>query len=141
MADAMAALRTYILDQSSVNDLIAQRLYLGRRKQGALLPNAVIKRTSESHDHLLSGRSGIVQTRFQIECFSDRHSGTTGAASIAEAIYQCDVDTLKGETNGVNFRGVTVEDGRREYDYEDTEGGDAQTYVCQFDLMVTYLEA
>lgn len=141
MADAMTALRTYILDQPSVNSVILQRFYRGRRKQGAVLPCAVIRRSSESHDHLLSSRSGIVQTRFQIETYSSRHSGTGSAAELAELIYKCGVDTLKGTTNGVDFRGITVEDGRREFEVEDTEGGDSQTYVCQFDLMVTYLES
>ena len=140
MADALQALRTYILAQSSVNDRIEQRLYLSRRPQGGGLPCATIRRSSESHTHTLGNRSGLVHTRFQVEVFSGRHSGTTGAATIAEVIYQCGIAGIKGVTNGVDFRGVSVEDGRREFEVEDSEGGDDQTYVCQFDLMVSYLE-
>lgn len=140
MADALGAIRTYILAQSSVNDLIAQRLYLGRRPEGSSLPCATITRTSEDHNHLLTGRSGLVKTRMQIVVYSDRHSGTTGASTIAEKIYQCGIDQIKGTTNGVDIRGITVEDGRREGDFEDTAGGDDQTYFSEFDLMVSYLE-
>jgi hypothetical protein len=82
----------------------------------------------------------MVQTRFQIVVFSSRHSGTTGSSNIAEVIYQCGVDTMKGTYSGVDIRGVEVEDGRREYEAEDIEGGDEQTYITEFDLMVSYQE-
>ena len=143
MADALADLRTYILGQSSVTTLIAQRMYLSRRPQDHSLPCATIRRSSEDHTHLVGSRAGIVKTRFQIEAFSTRHSGTTGASEIAEAIYKCGIDTLRG-VNGLGgtvvFRGISVEDGRREYEVNDPGGGDAHTYVSQFELMVSYLE-
>lgn len=47
---------------------------------------------------------------------------------------------MKGTYSGVDIRGVEVEDGRREYEAEDIEGGDDQTYITEFDLMVSYQE-
>lgn len=79
-----------------------------------------------------------MQTRIQVESYSRLR---TQAWSIAELIYKCGIDAVKGVTNDVNIRGVQVEDGRRDYVLEDTAGGDDHVFVTQFDLLVSYLEA
>lgn len=137
MADVVSAVRTYILSQSAVTDLIAQRMYLDRLKQNATLPAATIHKVSESHVHTISNRGGMVQTRLQIECFALQR---LTANALAEAIYKCGIAAVKGITNSVNIRGVMVEDGQRNYTIDDADGGDDHTYVTQFDLMVSYLE-
>ena len=137
MADVVSSIRTYLLSQSAVSDVISQRMYLDVLKQNATLPAATITKTSETHEHELSRRSGLVQTRLKIECHS-RNRLTTNA--LAEAIYKTGVATLKGATNSVNIRGVTVEDGQRNYVLYDPEGGDDHTYTTEFDLLVSYLE-
>lgn len=86
---------------------------------------------------MISNRSGFVQTRLQIECFAKLR---LTANALAEAIYKSGIAAVKGTTNSVNIRGVTVEDGQRNYIIYDSEGGDDHTYVTQFDLMVSYLE-
>lgn len=137
VADVLGAVRTYLLSRSSITDVIGQRMYFQRRPQKAALPAATIARVSEDHDHLLSNRSGFVKTRLQIECFSGQQVVTE---ALAEAIYKSGVAALKGTTNGIDIRGVTVEDGRRDYTLDDPNGGDDHTYVTQFDLMVSYKE-
>lgn len=137
MADVVSAVRTYLLSQSAVTDVISQRLYLDVRPQHATLPAATITKSSESHDHTLSDRTGTVKTRLQIECFSALRLTSN---ALAETIYKTGVAALKGVTNSVNIRGVQVEDGQRNYVIFDSEGGDEQTYVTQFDLMVYYRE-
>lgn len=137
MADVIEAVRTYLLSQSSVTDVIGQRMYLDRLKQNATLPAATIAIASEIHDHTVSNRSGIVWSRLQIECFSlSRITSNT----LATAIYKSGIAGVKGLTNGVNIRGVDVEDGRRCYTIDDNDGGDDHQYVTQFDLRVCYLE-
>lgn len=137
MADVVSAVRTYILAQSTVTDIISQRLYLDHRPQNCTLPAATITKTSENHAHTLSDRAGAVKTRLQIECFS---ATRLQANALAEAIYKCGIVAVKGVTNSVNIRGVQVEDGQRNYEIDDSEGGDEGTRVTQFDLMVSYLE-
>ena len=137
MADVVSAVRAYLLSQSTVTDVISQRLYLDRRPQHATLPAATISKASETHSHLISNRSGFVQTRLQIECFSKLRLTSN---ALAEAIYKSGIAAVKGLTNSVNIRGVTVEDGQRNYVIDDSEGGDDHTYVTQFDLMVSYTE-
>lgn len=137
MADVLGAVRTYLLSRSSVTDVIGQRMYFQRRPQKAALPSATISRVSETHDHLLSDRSGFVKTRLQIECFSTQQVVTE---ALATAIYKTGVAAIKGLTNGVDIRGVVVEDGRRDYTLDDPNGGDDHIYVSQFDLEVSYKE-
>lgn len=137
MADVLNAVRSYLLGVSSITDIIGQRFYVDRRMQSATHPCATITRVSETHDHLISNRSGFVQTRLQIECFSTLRSTTQ---SLAEVIYRSGIAAVKGATGGVNIRGVTVEDGRRDYTIDDSTGGDDHVYVTQFDLMVSYKE-
>jgi hypothetical protein len=137
VADVVSAVRTYILSQSSVTDVIAQRMYLDRLKQNAKLPAATISKVSESHVHTISNRSGLVQTRLQIECFASQR---LTANSLAEAIYKCGIVAVKGSTNSVDIRGVMVEDGQRNFTIDDADGGDDHLYVTQFDLLVSYLE-
>lgn len=137
MADVISAVRSYLLSRSAVTDIIAQRMYLHVLRQNATLPAATISKSSETHTHLISDRSGFVQTRLRIECFSKTY---TQANALAEAIYKSGIAAVKGTTHGVNIRGVTVEDGQRNEYIPDSEGGDDHTYITQFDLMVSYLE-
>lgn len=137
MADVLGAVRTYLLSRASVTSVIGQRMYFQRRPQKSLLPAATIARVAETHDHLLSDRSGFVKTRLQIECFSNQQTTTE---ALATAIYQSGIAAVKGTTNGIDIRGVVVEDGRRDYTLDDPNGGDDHTYVTQFDLEVSYKE-
>ena len=137
MADVVSAVRTWLLSQSAVTDVISQRMYLDVLRQDATLPAATISKTSESHVALLSDRSGLVQTRLKIECYS-KNRLTTNA--LAEAIYTSGVAVLKGTINSVDIRGVSVEDGQRNSYIPDSEGGDDHTYITEFDLLVSYRE-
>lgn len=138
MADVISAVRSYILSQSSVTDVIGQRMYFDRLKQKATLPAATISRVSETHAHTISNRSGLVWDRLQIDCYSLNRLTT---ASLAETIYKCGIVAFKGTTGSVNIRGVDVEDGRRDYTIDDAKGGDDHIYATQFDLRVCYLES
>lgn len=141
MADVVSAVRTYLLSKSAITDVIGQRMYLDRVRQGINVltqPSATITKVSESHSHTISNRSGFVKTRLQIEALSG--SRLTSNALI-EAICKCGIAAVKGTTNSVNIRGVQVEDGQRNYTIDDPDGGDDHTYVTSIDLMVSYLES
>lgn len=138
MADVVSAVRTYLLSKSAITDVISQRIYFDRLRQNATLPAATISKVSETHYHKLSDRSGLVSTRLQIEAYSLSRLTSNG---LAEAIYKCGIAAVKGLTNSIDIRGVTVEDGQRNYTIDDADGGDDHTYVTQFDLMVSYLES
>jgi hypothetical protein len=62
------------------------------------------------------------------------------ANSIAESIRSSGIITRKGSTNGVDIRGVRIEEGMSYKDDAATDGSDEQRYVTVFDLVVDYLE-
>lgn len=137
MANVLSAVRTYILSKSAVTDLISQRMYFDRLPQNSTLPAATISKTSSTHTHTISDRSGNVSQRLQVISFA-----TTRVAcdALAEAIYQCGLAAVKGTTNSVNIRGVTVEDGQRSYTIDARDGSDDHLYATEFDFMVSYRE-
>tara|TARA_R110000868_G_scaffold260927_1_gene519046 strand:+ start:4857 stop:5273 length:417 start_codon:yes stop_codon:yes gene_type:complete len=136
VAEVRVAVRTYLLTKTAITDIAGQRIYAQALPQGATIPAVTMNTISESYDHDLQGLAGIVQTRIQFECFA---STDLVALSLADAIIWCGIDTLKGVSTGINFRSVMVEDGRRNYTDTDTNAGDDQRHVVNFDLMVTYL--
>lgn len=138
MADVLQAVRGYLLTKTAITSVVGQRIYFVRRPQKSSVPSVTLFKASEDHNHKLSARSGIVWTRIQVECFSSLY---VTSAALAEAVYRCGIDTLRGVTGSVDFRGVQVEDGRRDYTIDDLDGGDDHIYVSQFDLKVCYLES
>ena len=137
MADVVSAVRSYLLGKSAITSLISQRMYLDERPQKSTLPNAVIYKNSETHEHLVGDRAGHVKTRLQIECYA---ATRLAANAIAEAIYQSGLCAFTGTTGSVNIRGVSVEDGQRNWIVYNSEAGDDHTYVTQFDFLVSYTE-
>lgn len=138
MADILQSVRSYMLTKTAITSLVGQRIYFVRRPQKSSVPSVTLFKSSEDHNHKLSTRSGIVWTRIQIECFSSLY---VTSAELAEAIYKCGIDSVRGITHGVDIRGVQVEDGRRDYTLDDQNGGDDHIYVSQFDLRICYLES
>lgn len=136
MADVIKSIRQYLLGRSAVTDLVGQRIEMKRLRQQATIPAVVMRLVSESYDHALDGLGGMVQSRISLECY-----GITSevARSVADAIIWCGIDALKATQNDLRIRSVMVEDGRREFEDEDTTGGDLQRHVCTFDLMVHWL--
>ena len=138
MADVVKAVRQYLLTKTAITDLISQRLYQYRLPQGATIPAATLSIISESYDHALEGLAGLVMTRLQVQCFG---SSAETSRQVSDAIIWCGIDQLQGVTNSIDFRSVMVEDGRREFEDEDTAGGDIQRHVTSFDLMVYFLRS
>lgn len=136
MADVIKSIRQYMLSKTAITDLVGQRIEMKRLRQQATIPAVTMRLLSESYDHALDGLGGIVQSRISLECY-----GITSevARSVADAIIWCGIDTLKATQNDLRIRSVMVEDGRREFEDEDTTGGDLQRHVCSFDLMVHWL--
>jgi len=136
MADVIKSVRMYLLNKTAITDLVGQRIEVKRLRQNAVIPAVTMSILSESYDHALDGLAGIVSTRIQLECFA---ATAESCRSVADSIIWCGIDTLKGLYASLQIRSVMVEDGRREYEDEDSDGGDLQRHVCSFDLMVHWL--
>lgn len=89
-------LRTLLLAQSSVTDLVSTRIFVTAAKQGEVLPYIVIDRVS---DEKYKGLSGYLSTRHaevDIECWGKTQST---AASLAKIVSDY-LDDFSGATGG-----------------------------------------
>ena len=137
MADVLDSVRTYLLTKTAVTDLIGQRLYIEPLPQAVTLPAAFMEIISGEDAHLISDRAGYVEEIVSFECHAARLSG---ANDIGNAIRRCGVTTVKGVTNGLNIRAISVESGRRNWRIEALDASDDHRYACGFDLKVSYRE-
>lgn len=135
MADVIKSVRQYMLTKTAITDLVGQRIYQGRLPQSATMPAVVLSITSEDYKHVLGGLDGLVFTRIQVECYA---ASSESSRAVADAILWSGIAEIKGTYTNLSIRGVSVEDGRREYEDEDTSGGDSQRHVTSFDLMVSF---
>lgn len=135
MADVIKSVRQYLLTKTAVTDLVGQRIYQGRLPQSGTTPAVTLSIVSENYEHALEGLAGLVFTRIQVECYA---ATAEVSRSVADAIIWCGIDAIKGTYTSLSIRGVAVEDGRREFEDDDTSAGDNQRHVTSFDLMVSF---
>lgn len=138
MADVAVGLREYLLSKTAITDLVGlTRIYTDQLPQRATLPAIVLNQLFAVHDTQLSDLAGLAHARVQIECYA---ATRLVANSIVEAIRGCGIITQKGTTNGVDIRGVRIEEGMSYKDDAATDGSDEQRYVSVFDLVIDYTE-
>lgn len=138
MADVAVGLRGYLLSKTAITDLVGStRIYTDQLPQRATLPAIVLNQLFTMHEHQLSDLGGLAHARVQIECYA---ATRLVANSIVEAIRTCGIITQKGLTNGVDIRGVRIEEGMSYKDDAATDGSDEQRYVAVFDLVIDYTE-
>lgn len=144
MAAMEEALCSYILSKAAVTALIgsgdAARLYPIVLPQDCDLADgaaATYEIITSDETHTLTDRAGIVQSRVKITSFAQTHSAAT---TLARAIKNCGIATLKGVSGGVDFRGTVIEEGLSCFVETPTDGGETWRYIAEFDLRLSYLE-
>jgi hypothetical protein len=138
MSDVAIALRGWLLSRPALTSVIGQRLYTDILPQNPVLPAVTFSKIYTSHDHTLSNLSGVAHTRFQFDCYA-----TTRAAAnqIAEIIRSTGIVSRRGMTGGVEFLGVRMEEGQRNFVDYTREDSDDHRYVTNFDLVIDFAEA
>ena len=139
------ALCEYLLARSAVTSLI------GSGDSARLWPDALPQEVSMQdgpaltyeiidsiEQHLISDRSGFVQSRVQISAFAATRKA---ANALARAVKNCGLLAFKGLFAGVDFRGAKVERGISHFVELPTDGGQELRYICDFDFMISYLES
>lgn len=137
MADIAIGVRGYLLGKTAITDLVGQRIYTDALPQSATLPAIVMSKLYTQHDHELSDLAGLAHSRLQFECYA---STRLVSNAVAEAIRACGVVAFKGSTNGVDIRGVRVEEGMSYQDDPPTDGSDERRYVSVIDLTIDFTE-
>jgi hypothetical protein len=77
------ALRTFLLAQSGVSSLIAERAYWNMRPQAASLPALVLQVIDRTPAYSMDGNSALAETRVQADCYGLTYSQ---AKTLARAV-------------------------------------------------------
>lgn len=91
------AIRSILIDDSTVKNLVADRVYPVVRREGSSLPALVYQQISGVRDHIFAGPSGFVEARFQINCWAETYEG---ADELADAV-RVAVDGYNGTKESV----------------------------------------
>lgn len=144
MAAMEEAFCAYLLTRSVVTDIIgtgsAARLWPMVLPQGYSVSQgaaATYEIIGSDETHLISNRSGLVNSRLQITSFAATYAA---ANALARAIKNCGILTLKGVSSGVDFRGISIIRGLANFEEIPTDGSQEHRYLTDFDFSVSYLE-
>ncbi len=96
---------SYLLAFAGLTELVGNRVQWARRPQASALPAVVLNGIGGVPDYIMSGPSGLVSSRVQIDCW-----GATYAS--AEAVSRQVLARLNGVrfiSGGVTFQGIFAE--------------------------------
>jgi hypothetical protein len=121
LADIRFGLVELLTSNSSINDIIAGRVFPVNMKQGETRDSIVYTRITEFEAYHMAGPSGLVSARFQFDCWSQ---STDRAQVLADLVKeqlggfagQIVLDTNSPSANYVNVRGIFLVNGRDDYD-------------------------
>jgi hypothetical protein len=111
------ALVAYLLDDASLSALVADRITWTIRPQGSTLPAVVLTGVDALPDYTMSGPSGLVSSRLQVDCWAMTYAGGKQIARAVEAALS-GIDVVRG---GVALRGG-FKQGERD-SFEKSTGG------------------
>lgn len=131
------SLRDFFISKPTINGLLEDRFFMDMLPQNISLPAVSITRLSSIDEMHLGDRAKAVKARIQIECEADTRKE---CRDVIKAIKDSNICQVKGTTFGTDIRGVSVEEGTRDYHYQPTDGSDNRRYVTSLDLVVSYLE-
>lgn len=119
-ADIRAALRAYLLADSTIASLVGTRMYPVKLPQGTALASIVFTRVSGLSGVTSSGREGLSRPRVQIDCWAPTMDA---AATLADRVKER-IEGFKGAIqwdenspgNQVTVQGVFFDSEREDYD-------------------------
>lgn len=140
MADLGSAVRSYLIADAAVAQLVGARIYPDalpqgyRMNTGGALTYSII---STAHDHLINGLAGIARSRLE---FTAVASGRAAANEIAEAVRASGLVGFTGDLHGVEIEGVMLDSGVQSLTESPTDGSQDRWYLTVFDYLIAYQE-
>jgi len=132
--DIRKALRSFLLADAAIVAVVVDRVYALRIPQGVKASSIVVTRVSGPGDYHLSGPSGLINARIQIDAWAI----TADAAATLANLVKDRIDGYRGTMgtggNIITVHGVFVADLREDYDDE------AELYRSGRDFFVHHLE-
>lgn len=136
MADVAISIRNYLLAQTSVTDVVGQRIYADRLPQTATLPALEMTVVSDVPEMQLSDITGITKARIQLACIAATRAV---CRALALAIRTSGIAAIKGQYTSVWIRGVAVE-ATYDDDIGATDGTDDHRKQSSVYILVDYSE-
>ena len=133
MADCGIILRTKLASESSVTDLVGDRIRPDALVQNDTLPAIAYVESTSIHEHGLAGVEGTVTGTVEVGCFDSKR---IGANNLAEKV-RLALDCFRGSVGSDYVKSILLTDRTKEYDIP-VDGSDAGRYVVTLDFdMVT----
>ena len=130
-----AALRSYLLADSTIAGMIIDRIYWQQRERGEPLPCLVLTRVSGTTGQTHGGADTLVRSRIQVNCLAD----TRAAADALESAVMARLNGRAFTQDGVTFSTCQHIAAR-----DLTEAGaiDTETVFCpSLDFLILHKEA
>jgi len=129
------AIDSLLINNSSITDLVGDRIYSQVREQLDGLPAITYQVISGIRGHDMSGPSGLVEGRIQINCFA-----TTPLASLQlAAVVRAALSGLSGSPAGVRIECMLLED-QSDLPSIEPENEEMNVYAQMMDFYVLYKE-
>ncbi len=117
-----------LLATAAVTAIAGQRITPGRRDQGSALPSLVLHKIDAPRGYHLSGDSGLVAARLQIDCWGASYAS---AKLLARAVINA-LSGVRWAQPGLRIDGILVED-----EADDTfDESNQALFRTRLDLMV-----
>jgi hypothetical protein len=124
---------THLLANGPLTGAVGTHISWASRPQGEALPGLVLFRLPGTRDVNMAGRSGLVETRVQIDSWAADYLSAAANAKLALKAF----DSLPGQTiSGVDFLGAFPEGDRDDYEGDLPD----RKYRTSFDVRVWHTE-
>jgi hypothetical protein len=138
MADVCVALRSFMLEKSSITSLVGQRMYVDTLVQNATLPAIVYSKISTRQEHTIDDVTRLSHSRIEVRCYG---TSRDNADQISKAVRYSGICGFRGIVKGVEFCGTQVDSGDTYESEAPSDGGQEYRYITVFDFMVHFKEA
>ena len=128
-----ASLFLYLQGQSTITDLVSNRIYPVRLPRAATLPAVSYRRITGGYGHLLDGGDGSAAPRFQVDVWANSYGQ---AKSIAEALRQV-MQGFCGKFDCLTIHSVILENESDHYE-QPTDASDEGIYHIALDYFILH---
>lgn len=142
MPSAPDSIAAFLLADTNVAALVADRITPDKIDQGATLPAVAYWIVSVDEEQSIAGRVGCSATRITFESWAETRVGSSNLARVIKrALMPTDESfPIRGDIEGVTFLDVVITQSSRHYQIPRTEGSDEFIYVTSQDFVFTHLE-
>jgi hypothetical protein len=123
MSDPVAAMRTHLLTQSGVTNLVSSRIYYGNLPENATLPAVMIEQRDSQVQRRLAATTSLRRASLNVNAYATTHSAL---ASLGDALVSA-IEFKTGTWGTVSVRRAYVEG---QFDVNEPPRDGSSAYRC-----------